>query len=80
MTKYNPNKVTNEIEVIGPSGQEFRVSTFKLMGLYYVETSRVYTNDTRGDYKSTWYESKDSMFKVRDKAIAYLRDTGIWQR
>jgi hypothetical protein len=72
------DKVTTEVECIGPSGQDYRIKTFKLDNVYYLETSQVYTSGKRDGYKSQWVNTKGELIKLRCLAYSYLYDKGIW--
>lgn len=71
------NRVTNKIEVVGPKGQDFRVETFKLDGMYYLETSQV-IKGIQQDFKSQKYYSKSDLFRYRNLALDYLKYNGLW--
>lgn len=71
------NKVNLEIEIVGPHGQDFRIKTYKLDGVYYLETSQV-INGIHTGYKTQWHSSKIGMIEARNLAYDYLKFKGIW--
>jgi hypothetical protein len=71
------DKVTMEVECIGPSGQDFRIETYKLDGVYYLQTSRV-SKGIKQDYKTQWVNTKGELIKLRCLAYSYLYENGIW--
>jgi hypothetical protein len=74
---FNTNKIKLSIEVVGPLGQDFRIKTFKLDGVYYLETSQI-INKNQGNYSSKCYTTKEELFKMRALCRDYLYDNGLW--